>query len=92
MSDSKACPTCRIVSTVCFWGPFKVASWKRPALLGLSLVLLGGCMALVSLPGVHRNADWFWFLLIPILGLGMLGLVVAVRGCIHGVARIFGGI
>lgn len=95
MSESSACPTCptcRTVQRVCFWGPFKAAAWKRPALLFLAALVILGLLSLAVLVVAPSGATWQWFLVVPILGLAVLGLVVGVRGCEECVARVFGGI
>jgi hypothetical protein len=92
MADVSPCPTCRIVQTVCFWGPYKVASWKRPALLILSILITGGLLALASFVIALPNTTWLWFLVVPVLAFGVLGVVVALRGCLNCVSHIFGGI
>jgi len=92
MTDIHPCPTCRIVSTVCFWGPYRVSAWKRPALLILSILFIGGLSALALYADFDRNTSWILLLLIPLLGLGILGLVTSLRGCLNCVSRLFGGI
>jgi hypothetical protein len=92
MTTDNPCPTCRIVKTVCFWSPFKVASWKRPALLILSILFMGGLLAVAIFAKIPAGAVWPWLLLAFLSGLGLLGLVVAVRGCLTCVSRLFGGI
>jgi hypothetical protein len=92
MRDVSTCPTCRIIKTVSFWGPYKVAAWKRPALLFMSFLVIGGTLALGAFTVAHTSATWQWFLLVPLLGLGVLGVVTALRGCLDCVSRVFGGI
>jgi hypothetical protein len=71
-----------------------VAAWKRTALLVLSVLLIAGTLALALYAFTSRqgNGNALWLLLIPLLGLSVLGLVVALRGCSTCVGRIFGGI
>ena len=92
MSNGSACPTCRTVQRIRIWGPYKVAAWKRPALLFLSGLIVLGLLALSILVVAPSGAVWQWFLVIPILGLAVLGLVVGARGCDDCVSRVFGGI
>lgn len=92
MTDANSCPTCRIVSTVCFWGPYKVAAWKRPALLILSILVIAGLLLVALYTDFLGNATWPWLLFLPSLGLGILGLVTSLRGCMNCVSRIFGGV
>lgn len=92
MMTDNPCPTCRIVKAVCFWGPFKVASWKRPALLLLSIVFMGGLLAVARFAAIPAGVVWPWLLLVLFFGFGLLGLVVATRGCLTCVSRLFGGI
>ena len=92
MADVSTCPTCPTVQAVCFWGPLKVAAWKRPTLLALSALVVAGLLALAVFSLATTRATWQWFLLVPMLGLGILGLVVALRGCPDCVARISGSI
>jgi hypothetical protein len=92
MMTDNPCPTCRIVKAVCFWGPFKVANWKRPALLILSIVLMGGLLAVARFGAIPAGAVWPWALLALLFGLGVLGVVVAICGCLTCVSRLFGGI
>ena len=91
MANESTCPTCRIVQTVC-WGPFRVAPWKRPALLLMSILVIGGALAFGIFTITRTNTTWQWAVLVPVLGLGILGMVTAVRGCLNCVSRIFGGI
>jgi hypothetical protein len=78
---------------VCFWSPHKVAAWKRPALLFLSVLLITGTTILASFASASARDSWLlWLLFVTILGLSVLGFLVALRGCSNCVARIFGGI
>ncbi len=92
MSDVSACPTCRMVRKIGVWGPFKVAAWKRRALLLLSSWLILGLSALAVFFVAPSGASWQWFVVVPMLGLGVLGFVVGLRGCEDCVSRVFGGI
>ena len=91
MSEVSACPTCRTVKMVCL-GPFKVAAWKRPALLILSSLVILALVLLAILVVAPSGVIWHWFLVIPVLGLAVLGLVVGVCGCTECASRILGGI
>jgi len=92
MADVSTCPTCRIVQTVCFWGPLKAVSWKRPALLLASTLIIAGMIVLAISVVAPAHGTWQWLLLAPILAFGVMGLVVALLGCANCVARIFGSI
>jgi len=85
-----ACPYCKTVNTLCFWGPRPYAPWKRPALFVTSVLLAAGFGALA----------WWLFqrpgngLIITLSGLlalgGILGVAVSRHGCNACVARLFG--
>jgi hypothetical protein len=83
------CPYCKVVNTVCFWGPRREAAWKRPVLFIIALAIAASCALLA------------WFSLVSgksVLGLvsaaiavfALLSTVVALNGCLSCVARLLG--
>jgi hypothetical protein len=85
------CQFCSIVAKVAWWGPLRVAPWKRPVLLICSL-LLGFLCA-----GVLWNRWVVWGrvdIVLALWGLMMLlcilGVAVSWRGCDSCVARLTG--
>lgn len=64
------------------------APWKRPVLLLLSLLILGGCAAAVALVPSIPPGLWFVLAIFAVLGLG--GLVVALFGSDFWVALLLG--
>lgn len=86
------CAYCRIVNTICYWGPRPEAKWKRWTLLVCSLPFA------LCIPALFLASDWreagigvsALFSLLFIMG--AMGIIVAFHGCNACVARFFGGI
>lgn len=89
---ASGCPYCKVVNTICYWGPRPEAKWKRWVLLASALPFA------VSVPGALCVLGWTVAglgasaLLAPLFLLGVLGVLVAIHGCDACVARIFGEI
>ena len=85
-----ACPYCKIVNTLCFWGPRPYARWKRPTLFFASVLLTAGFGALAWWM-LQRPGNGLTVVLSGLLALvGVLGVAVALHGCNACVARLFG--
>jgi hypothetical protein len=84
------CPYCKTVNAICFWGPRREATWKRPVLLVLTLATASGCGFLAWYSHASGNAVAFTLLVSAIAGFALLSTVVAVHGCAACVARLLG--
>jgi len=84
------CSYCKVVNTICFWGPRPQASWKRPVLVLCALPFFIGIPALFWVFLGRQEIGVLWLLGIPLFLLSVLGLLVALRGCNACVSRLFG--
>lgn len=82
---------CNPINAICFWGPQPVKSWKRPAMLAVSVpTLVGGIAFAWTMPQIQTlGGAAFCFVL---LALGISGIVTSSAGCDHCVARLWGSI
>lgn len=85
-----SCAYCKTVNRLCFWGPRREASWKRPVLLLCSLALALGFGVLSWMLRSRPDAVLFLLLAVPLTLAGVFGAAVSVRGCNACVARLFG--
>lgn len=85
-----ACPYCKAINTICFWGPRPEAKWKRPALLVVSVLLAVG-FGVLAWWLVQRPDSVAIAIISGLLSLaGALGVAVSTHGCNACVARLFG--
>jgi apolipoprotein N-acyltransferase len=84
------CACCKSVNTICFWGPRREASWKRPVLMACSVVLVLGFGALAWYATSRPEALSFVVLASLVAIMGVLGLVIALTSCNACVARVLG--
>ena len=83
------CACCKPVNFVCFWEPRRPAAWKRPALFGLGAAIVASLGVLLWV-GPPQLGPFLEILCAGLIVAGLLGLVVAVRGCDACVARCLG--
>jgi hypothetical protein len=89
------CGYCAMIDRIAFWGlQWPIRRWKRPVLLIVSLVMTIGSLALIvfafTMPIPSGDSPWGAILAVPFVPLGILGLVVSLRGCDVCVAKLFG--
>jgi len=84
------CACCKVVNTICFWGPRPEARWKRPVLVLCALPFVFGIPVLLWHVRGHADKAFLWLPCIPLFLLAILGLVVGIRGCNACVARLYG--
>nr|AGY30851.1 hypothetical protein [uncultured bacterium] len=84
------CSYCKVVNTVCFWGPRPEATWKRPVLILCALPFAFGIPALLWHFWGRPDSALLWLLGIPLFLLAILGLLVGASGCSACVSRLFG--
>jgi hypothetical protein len=81
------CLFCRVVNTLCYWGPRQIKAWKRPVLCVLSVpILLGGLAFTWAMFDKQSVAGAGIGLFIAVVG--ALGIGVSLRGCDQCVARM----
>jgi hypothetical protein len=91
MQEQQAhCSYCKVVNTVCFWGPRPQATWKRPLLILCALPFAFGIPVLLWHFWGRPDSVLLWVLCIPLFLLAILGLLVGVGGCSACVSRLFG--
>lgn len=90
MGIAKWCSYCRVVQFIAFWGPLHEAKWKRPALLVCSVAMGGGFAYATWMLYGQQEYKYFPLLSVPLAALGLLGMLVALKGCDACVARLFG--
>ncbi len=86
------CAYCKTVNTVCFWGAMPEKQWKRPVLLFLSVLGALGFGSLLWLAWSKATGLLFVALALLMVGLSLLGVLVALSGCSACVARLFGSV
>jgi hypothetical protein len=84
------CTYCKTVNTICFWGAMPEKTWKRPALLILSVVGAVGFGALLWLSLIDATNVLFIALSMLLAAASLLGILVSLQGCDACVARLFG--
>lgn len=89
-SQQSSCQYCKVVNTVCFWGPRPEATWKRPVLLLCALPFVVGIPVLFWVFWERQGTAVLWLLGVPLFLLGVLGLLVGFKGCSACVARLCG--
>ncbi len=86
------CSYCKTVNAVCFWGPMPEKRWKRPTLLVLALLSTVAFAAILALVWRQQGGAVFAALATVLVGLSLLGVAVALRGCEACVARLLGSL
>ena len=83
------CYFCKVINTLCFWGPRPEMRWKRPWLFAICAVSLTVLMVAVSMS--REESFLVSYLFGPFLiAISLLGIVVSIGGCDACVARLFG--
>lgn len=87
------CKFCPIVNKLAYWGPRPVEKWKRTACLILSaLLFILPVLLLTQINWVSISANQTPLFLMSgfLLFISLLGIIVALKGCDHCVARLMG--
>jgi len=82
------CPFCRVVNTVCYWGPRPVKSWKRPLVFVASVPITAGGLAFAWVMFEKQSVAGVAIGLF-LAAVGALSFGVAIWGCDQCVARLF---
>lgn len=89
-SPGTPCSCCRVVNSICYWGPRREARWKRPALAVCALPFLLGIPAL-AWSFWDSSSPWYFQWLGGLLFLmSVFGVAVSLVGCNACVARLLG--
>jgi hypothetical protein len=86
---SMRCYFCKLINTLCFWGPRPELRWKRPWLFAISAVSLTVLTVAVSM---SRSESFLVFYVLGpfVIAMSILGIVTSIGGCDACVARLFG--